>query len=426
MATRTIANGGGNWNSTGTWVEGAVPTSADDVVATATSGQLTVNVAATCRSLNLTNYANTLTMNNTLTLATASLTHTLGDTSTTYAGTSNIICNVAATFVQNNTNRIPGLQCGFGTKTLSTNLYTQKFLNTASITINGNTIYSNGDFGNLTNSSLPGVYVGGTVNFILDGSGLISFTYAASGTLTINTSGTYNTIGRAMVIGGNISATQTPTFNFLSAGTPTLFNTVLHKQSAYKDNYTINVKVPHNLFITNETTNASASILNIATTSGITCNLLATCNSPRPYTTDATSIDVRITGATVSAQTLNLSSSYRTTSSTTNPPSAGSLTYKGITLRLDPTYTHYFDKMELSGGGIPDRPAIRSTSASQVSIVLGDKETSQITDYNFYDVNASGGEQIVAINGSISGTTNVTTTYPSGGGGGGGSFTFVN
>jgi hypothetical protein len=63
MATRTISNAGGNWNATGSWVEGAVPTAADDVVATATSGNLTLNVAANCRSINLTNYVGVLTHN---------------------------------------------------------------------------------------------------------------------------------------------------------------------------------------------------------------------------------------------------------------------------------------------------------------------------------------------------------------------------
>lgn len=69
MATRTIANGGGNWSATGTWVEGVVPTSADAVVATATSGNLTVDTAAaTCLSIDFTNYVGTLAMNNTLTV----------------------------------------------------------------------------------------------------------------------------------------------------------------------------------------------------------------------------------------------------------------------------------------------------------------------------------------------------------------------
>lgn len=63
MATRTIANGGGNWNVLGTWVEGAVPTASDDVVATATSGNVTITATANCRSANFTNYVGTLTHN---------------------------------------------------------------------------------------------------------------------------------------------------------------------------------------------------------------------------------------------------------------------------------------------------------------------------------------------------------------------------
>lgn len=60
MATRTISAAGGNWNSTSTWDEGVVPTSADDVVArgdgtSATTAQLTINVTAACRSFDCTN-----------------------------------------------------------------------------------------------------------------------------------------------------------------------------------------------------------------------------------------------------------------------------------------------------------------------------------------------------------------------------------
>lgn len=68
MATRTISNAGGNWNTTGAWVEGVVPTSSDDVVATGTSGNLTVpaGTPGNCSSINLTNYVATLTINATL------------------------------------------------------------------------------------------------------------------------------------------------------------------------------------------------------------------------------------------------------------------------------------------------------------------------------------------------------------------------
>jgi hypothetical protein len=63
MAIRTISNAGGNWNSTSTWVEGIVPGGLDDVVATATSGNLTVTAAASAKSINFTNYVGTFKVN---------------------------------------------------------------------------------------------------------------------------------------------------------------------------------------------------------------------------------------------------------------------------------------------------------------------------------------------------------------------------
>ncbi len=63
MATRTIANAGGNWSSTGTWVEGQVPTASDDVVATGTSGALVLDATGNCQSIDFTNYTSTFTQN---------------------------------------------------------------------------------------------------------------------------------------------------------------------------------------------------------------------------------------------------------------------------------------------------------------------------------------------------------------------------
>ena len=102
MATRTIANGGGNWSSTATWVEGAVPTNADEVVATATSGQLTIDTAAVCRSINLTGYVNTLTINNANSLDIGDATLPTGNVALLFPTGMTVACNtptVISTFV---------------------------------------------------------------------------------------------------------------------------------------------------------------------------------------------------------------------------------------------------------------------------------------------------------------------------------------
>jgi hypothetical protein len=71
MATRTISDSGGtrNFNDTASWVEAAVPTSADDVVATATSSTLILNVASACRSFDMTGYVSTFTLNDAIALS---------------------------------------------------------------------------------------------------------------------------------------------------------------------------------------------------------------------------------------------------------------------------------------------------------------------------------------------------------------------
>lgn len=88
MATRTVSNSGGTraWSDTASWVEAAVPTAADDVVATGTSGALTIDSGAVCRSVNLTGYTNTVTHN-------AGATLTIGDAT---AGAGNVALSFPA------------------------------------------------------------------------------------------------------------------------------------------------------------------------------------------------------------------------------------------------------------------------------------------------------------------------------------------
>lgn len=61
MATKTIGPLGGAWTTDATWVEGTKPTAADDVVATALSGSVTIGAGSVCRSIDLTGYVGTIT-----------------------------------------------------------------------------------------------------------------------------------------------------------------------------------------------------------------------------------------------------------------------------------------------------------------------------------------------------------------------------
>ena len=62
MPTRTVSTTGGNFNATSSWTGGVVPLTTDDIIADATSGPLTINVASTVTGFNFTNYTSTLTL----------------------------------------------------------------------------------------------------------------------------------------------------------------------------------------------------------------------------------------------------------------------------------------------------------------------------------------------------------------------------
>lgn len=69
MPTRTWrGTTNSNWGTSTNWLEGAIPTAADDVVFDATSPACTVNVSGVCLSIDFTNYTNTITMTNGITV----------------------------------------------------------------------------------------------------------------------------------------------------------------------------------------------------------------------------------------------------------------------------------------------------------------------------------------------------------------------
>ena len=421
MATRTISNTGGNYNAVGTWVEGIVPTSADDVVSTATSGQLTVNVTSAARSIDLTSYVSTLTMTGALTVSGSATTNTFG-VGMSFAGVASIIFSVAVTLVQNTTNRIPSLSFTSGTtKTLSTNLYVVDFLS-GGATINGNIIYTRGNIG-LPNTSLTGII--GTTKFILDGSGLVSLG-VYNNPIEINTTGTYSTYGQGLALNYNGS---TSSFTFTSGNIGTYFNIIINKiNTGSSDVYKLDLqKKVSGVYVINQSFNPLFGNATIDLSGGyLNTDIFASYDINRPYTTDSTTPDIYIRNGGLSASQVVLTPSWRTTSATALTPPA--FTYRGLNLKLNSEYTHYIGSLKAIGGGIPEKPTISSITASTVAYInLSSKITSQIIDYNFTDINATG-QQIVAISGTISNCTNVTSTYPTGGGtaSSGGSWTFIN
>ena len=184
MATRTISNAGGNWNSTGTWVEGVVAVTGDTVVATPTSGNLTVNVGAGCTILNLTGYNGLMVFNSTLTVAgniTLSPTMTIG-------GNSSLLQSATGTLTSNGKSLGSvslGLQTANVARTFADNWTVNNLSISISAPVNGSTVYVNGNFTNTSNVS------SGTTIIEMIGTGTISTgTGTIRNQLRINTSGT--------------------------------------------------------------------------------------------------------------------------------------------------------------------------------------------------------------------------------------------
>lgn len=150
MATRTISDAGGNWNATGTWVEGVVPVAADAVVAQAdgTSGNLVINAAATCRSFNLTNYTRTVSGSAILTISNS---------------TANVafLISAATTWTTTSPILIVGGAISVGTVTITTN---GKTLNNLDVNYTAKTAVSNVTLADaLTVTNYIQIY-GGTFN----------------------------------------------------------------------------------------------------------------------------------------------------------------------------------------------------------------------------------------------------------------------
>jgi hypothetical protein len=199
MATRTVSNAGGNWNATTTWAGGIVPTTGDDINFTATSGNLSVNVAtANLIGINFTNYVGTITF---LGNITTSGVLNLGTGGYTQLGASGIVLNGATTITSGGVTWSRPLTFGGAsvTYTLVGNLTVTgliTFQGSGTTTFTNNILNINGGLTQTT----TGIYAG-TTAFVFGGTG----TWSNSGGGAIRNNTTINTAGTLTISGSNIN-----------------------------------------------------------------------------------------------------------------------------------------------------------------------------------------------------------------------------
>ena len=217
MAVITVSNTGGNYNATGTWVGGVIPLTTDTIAFTATSGNLTINVASTCAGVDFTNYVGTLTVNTAfringnINLGTGGYTVAAGG-NTMYAGATGTITSNGTTWTGNF-----GFLGTSQTYTLADDLTVNGIITcnvTTLGTLNGFTIYAKSSW------SHTGANLLGTTNLVFNGTGTWNHTtgnYVGLNT-TINTSGTITFGANGVRYGG--SKTLTYVSGTVVASTP--------------------------------------------------------------------------------------------------------------------------------------------------------------------------------------------------------------
>jgi hypothetical protein len=231
MPTITVSASGGtrNWSDTATWVGGVLPAVGDDIVANATSGALIVDSNRTCLTINFTNYVNTFTINNGVTLTVTGTAITLGSGMAYTQGTTGVLStlgNQTAISIAFNGITIPRLTIG-KTSVLSTQTVT---VSGATPTVQ-NLVVNNG--ASNSNTNLAGTIINVSSSLNINGLGpLIGNIINFSGTCTIaSTNTTSTTINGFTVLSGsslqmlsNIGSLGPVIFSGTATLTPNLFS----------------------------------------------------------------------------------------------------------------------------------------------------------------------------------------------------------
>lgn len=413
MATRTIANGGGNFSAAGTWVEGVAPIAGDACVATATSGQLTIDVASACTSIDFTNYVNTLTWNADLT--TAGTTKFVAGM--TMSGTVGTLVLSATCTLTSGGKTLPNYKISgsitvtyadaarvSGTTTLGANANNTIVMTAQSLRCDGNLTEQHGT-GTVT----------GTCNVTLGGTGTWS-TNNTTGSLRTNL--TINTAGTVTVSGTVNYSTGTLTY---TAGTVVVTGSTL-------------------FFGTTVTLNTSGMNWEAIShsSSGATFTLNSDLNFTGTFTIGGGStyagtgeIKGNVTISAASTHTLNNGTNGINTTGTLTLPNAattfagskgfsvGTMTTTDLTASRIHTLTFgntYTVNTLLKNGSVSNsiRQAIKSSSAGSKVVLTVVAGPADLVYCDPTDIDSSGGVQVFTHRGTVATSTNWTATIPTG------------
>lgn len=351
MATRTISNAGGNWASIGTWVEGAVPLSTDAVVATATSGNVTINSAVVCQSANFTNYVGTLSCSGGSLTPSGSVTLASG---MTISGTS-----------------------------------TQLIYQTSGATLTCNGKTWGGDWK---------LNAGFTFN-CGDACSIAGALLCTGGTMVLN--------GQTLSVAGGITMTTTlsgTTAITLTGGTWS-GNAVLKNNLTLAGNVTVSGTVGYStgtLTYSSGTITTSGSTINVALGTTFNTNGMSWNNITVSSSTTVT------LNSLLSASTLTLSSStsgFNGTAGFTVATLAGATAGITYTFQINNTYT--ITSSITATGTSGSKITFKSNSAgTQTNIVLQSGATQDLSFVSATDVNSSGGQTFWTFKGTLSNATN--------------------
>jgi hypothetical protein len=431
MATRTVSAAGGNFGVTTTWVGGVVPVANDDIVANATSGNLTLNVTSTpnLTGANFTGYTRTLALGNNQMNLTSGSTVTLSSTMTvTNASTGGRFqfANPGGTIAMTGGGicRVPNIQMSSsGTLTISGS--GQLYLGgvNQAMTTNGNdfTFYGTTAPTALTTVTSP------QFCFIRPDTTLALTNNLPFSRMVFDTTTSVTTTGSILctfTTATYIRFDKLPTF---SAGVPISYLTSVGSLTHTLDVATSSVKITR-LNMSFNSANLTTTIY-LPTDTNIGKMILA------PYfgSNNNTWTTRMLSASNISVDELVLRSDYGTFINALQEP-GGSVIITGSrnnTLRLSSGATWSIASLNSSGvspiGVTTPSTILASWTASvPATIVIGNTFSFDNTQVIDIDNVGTPAYAFTFANNTLTRTTGITSTLPSGGtGGSGGSFTFV-